>query len=227
MTARHARLWHMIASLGAMAFFGCSTFRPLAVPVIAAQESNLQQRLNAILAAAINEYRLPGLQAGIRFPDGRTVLASAGTEDFARKGRPIGDDTMFRVGSTTKMFTAASILRLHDQGLLSLGQSIDRWFPELPWAKSVTVGELLRHRSGLPETLFTNFGVLFESGLNSAKVWKAQDIVDRTMKSIKVAPPSQRTFVYSNNNYVLLGLVAEKVSGRASANFWKMSFSDR
>jgi CubicO group peptidase (beta-lactamase class C family) len=116
---------------------GCSTFRPLAAPVIAAQGSNLQQKLDALLVAAVNEYRLPGLQAGIRFPDGRTVLASAGTEDFARKGRPIGDDTMFRVGSTTKMFTVA---------------------------------ELLRHRSGLPETLFTNFGILFESGLNSAKV---------------------------------------------------------
>lgn len=224
MTTHHARIRFMIASLSIAAVFGCSTFRPLAAPVTAPCGADLRLRLKALLDAAVDEYRLPGLQAGIRFPDSRTVLASAGTEDMARKGRPIGDDTMFRVGSTTKMFTAASILRLYERGLLSLDQSIDRWFPELPWAKSVTVGELLGHRSGLPETLFTNFGILFESGLNNAKVWKAQDIVDRTMKSIKVAPPGQRTFVYSNNNYVLLGLVAEKVSGKSLGQFLEDEF---
>jgi D-alanyl-D-alanine carboxypeptidase len=204
----------MVTSLGAVALFGCSTFHPLATPVAAAQGADLQQRLEALLAEAVNEYRLPGLQAGIRFPDGRILLASAGTEDFARKGRPIDNDTMFRVGSATKMFTAALVLKLRDQGLLSLDQSIDRWFPELPWAKSVTVRELLEHRSGLPEALFSNFGILLESGLNGAKVWKAQDVVDRTMKSLEVAPPGRRKFVYSNNNFVLLGLVAEKVAGK-------------
>lgn len=83
---------------------------------------------------------------------------------------------------------------------------------------------MLKHRSGLPETLFTNFGILFESGLNGGKVWKAQDIVDRTMKNLKVAPPEQRRFVYSNNNFVLLGLVVEKISGKSLGRFLEDEF---
>ncbi len=58
----------------------------------------------------------------------------------------------------------------------------------------------------------------------AAKCGKPRDIVDRTMKDIEVASPEKRRFVYSNNNYVLLGLVAEKVAGKSLGRFLEEEF---
>ena len=69
--------------------------------------NNDNNQLQKILDLAVNEFKLPGLQAGILFPDGNIMLASSGTEDFGRKRAYITNQNIFRIGSTTKMFVAA------------------------------------------------------------------------------------------------------------------------
>jgi len=167
--------------------------------------------LQKILDQAVNEFKLPGLQAGILFPDGKILLASSGTEDFARKKPCITNQSIFRIGSATKMFVSALIGRLMEKGLLSYDDTIDEWFSDLQSANTITIRELLNQHSGIQESLFTNLSILTTSGLSDKKQWDPQEVINKIMKNMKITPIEERSFVYSNNNYILLGLIAEKV----------------
>jgi len=125
----------------------------------------------------------------------------------------ITNQNIFRVGSTTKMFVAALIGRLMEKGLLSYNDTLDKWFPDLPFAKTVTIRELLNHTSGIKENLFTDPVILTESFFSDNKQWDAQEVVYDLMKDMEVKSVDQRSFMYANNNYLLLGLIAEKVGG--------------
>ncbi|MBL7994643.1 beta-lactamase family protein [bacterium] len=194
---------------------GCASYKPYKPNDLMSNDNN---QLQKILDSAINEYKLPGLQAGILFPDGKMMLASSGTEDFEHQRSYITNQNIFRIGSTTKMFVAALISRLMEEGQLSYDDTIDKWFPDLPSANSITIKELLNHNSGIGENLFTNPMILIKSVLSDKKQWDAQIVVNNIMKNMKVTPIDQRSFVYANNNYLLLGLIAEKVGKDKIAN---------
>ena len=186
--------------------------------------NNDNNQLQKILDLAVNEFKLPGLQAGILFPDGNIMLASSGTEDFGRKRAYITNQNIFRIGSTTKMFVAALIGRLMEKGQLSYDDTIDEWFPDLPSANTITIKELLNQNSGIKENLFTNPSILIKSVLSDKKQWDAQVVVNKIMKNMKVTPIDQRSFVYANNNYLLLGLIAENVGKDKIANQLESEF---
>src|SRR2546425_7462981 len=64
--------------------------------------------------------------------------------------KPLSAATRFRIGSITKMFTAAMILQLVEEGKLKLTDTLDKFFPQVPNAKKITIGQILSHRSGIP-----------------------------------------------------------------------------
>jgi D-alanyl-D-alanine carboxypeptidase len=105
--------------------------------------------------------RVPGLQAFVRRSDGRTWSGTSGTTDLARRVALRSDDIL-RVGSVTKTFTAVLILKLVEEGVLSLDDSLAKWFPNFPNAEAITVRQLLNHSSGIPEFLDSP-GVLMKS----------------------------------------------------------------
>ncbi len=193
---------------------GCTSYKPYKANEIISDNNKLQN----ILDSAVNEFKLPGLQAGIVFPDGKIILASSGTEDFERKRPYITNQNIFRIGSATKMFVASLIGRLMEKGQLSYDDTIDKWFPDLTSANTITIKELLNQNSGIKENLFTNPWILTKSVLSDNKHWDAQVVVNKIMNNMKVTPPDQRSFVYANNNYLLLGLIAEKVGKDIIAN---------
>lgn len=200
---------------------GCTSYKPYEPNKLMFNDNN---QLQKILDSAVNEFKLPGLQAGILFPDGKIMLASSGTEDFGRKKAFITNQNIFRIGSTTKMFVAALIGRLMEKGQLSYDDTIDKWFPDLPSANTITIKELLNQNSGIKENLFTNPWILVKSVLSDKKQWDAQVVVNKIMKNMEVTPIDQRSFVYANNNYLLLGLIAEKVGKDNIANQLQSEF---
>lgn len=200
---------------------GCASYKPYKPNGLV---NNDNDQLQKILDQAVNEFKMPGLQAGILFPDGKIMLASSGTEDFGRKKAFITDQNIFRIGSTTKMFVSALIGRLMEKGQLSYDDTIDKWFPYLPSANTITIKELLNQNSGIKENLFTNPGLLIKSGLSNKKQWDAQLVVNKIMKNMEVTPMGQRSFVYANNNYLLLGIIAEKVGKENIANQLETEF---
>lgn len=126
-----------------------------------------------------------------------------------RTKTPMTDSTSIHIASTSKTFTAVAVLRLVQENKLSLGDSIQRFFPQLPYP-GVTVKMLLSHRSGLPNYLY-----FFEnSKWDKTKQVTNSDMLQQlyTEKPDKYFKPGTR-FSYSNTNFVLLAMIAEKLTG--------------
>jgi CubicO group peptidase (beta-lactamase class C family) len=137
-----------------------------------------------------------------------------------RKKDPLTDSTSLHIASTSKTFTSIAILRMIEQGKLSLNDSITKFFPSLPYP-GITVKMLLNHRSGLPNYLY----FLSDGGWDKKKYALNQDVLDFmiTKKQDKIFSPDSR-FNYCNTNYVLLALLIEKVSGKTYPDYMQEEF---
>ena len=168
------------------------------------------QRLQAILDQDLNKLKIPGMQAYIRTADGKTWSGASGTTDL-RRVNALLPDNIFRVGSVTKTFTAVIILKLVEEGHLSLDDTLSRWFPDFPNAEAITIRELLTHTSGIPEIIPK---ILMKSIIPST-LWQTQQLVEIAAKEKPLFSPGS-AFSYSNANYILLGLIAEKVTRKTA-----------
>ena len=92
-----------------------------------------------------------GIAAYVSFGDpGPAIEAFAGKVGRAPNDAPVSQDTLFQMGSTSKSFAAAVILKLEAAGKLSLDDTVGRWLPEYPAWKDVSVRRLLNMSSGIP-----------------------------------------------------------------------------
>ena len=140
------------------------------------------------------------------------VLANVnlGLADYAQETHFTGD-TAFPIASLSKMFTAACILLLKEQGKLKLTDSIGEYFSEYKNGAHVTVKQLLGHVSGIPECP-NNLQDLID------KVQSPNDIY-AFIKDIDMEFEAGSRYSYSNSNYILLGLIIEKASGKSYGDF--------
>lgn len=125
-------------------------------------------------------------------------------------GVAVTPETVFRLGSVTKQFTAAAILQLAEQGKLGLDDPISKHYPSAPaaWAP-ITLRHLLVHTSGIPS--YTAIPGFF--GNPSRNDRTPEEIIALTRdKPLEFVPGTK--FAYDNTGYVLLGYVIEKVSGQ-------------
>ena len=160
----------------------------------------------------------PGLAVWIESPDGRVRAAAAGSSDLLRS-TPLRIDDAFHLASVTKAFTAVAVLRLVDEGKLSLEATIaDLLGAEvaaLPHAERITVAQLLDHSSGLnatnndPDYLATVIGLQADP----ARVWTPAEMIALAAKGEPAGLPGTGHH-YSDTSYVLLGRIVERVSGR-------------
>jgi D-alanyl-D-alanine carboxypeptidase len=172
-------------------------------------DNEVALELQSILDKAVNLIKVPGLQAFIRTLDGKTWSGASGTTDLARKNL-MQRDHVLRVGSVTKSFTAVLILKLVEEGRLSLEAPVSKWFPDLPAADEITIKNLLNHSSGIPEIIPK---VLLKSIIPST-FWQPDELVKLIAQDEPQFTPGNG-FAYSNSNYILLGLIAEEVSGKS------------
>lgn len=124
---------------------------------------------------------------------------------------PATPQTVFRLGSLTKQFTAAAILQLAEQGKLGLDDPISKYYAAAPpaWA-GITLRHLLTHTSGIPS--YTNIPGFFDAA-SRVDLTPEQIIALTRDKPLEFEPGSR--FNYDNTGYVLLGYVIDKVSGQA------------
>ena len=116
---------------------------------------------------------------------------------------PIDTSTRFNIASVTKQFTATAALMLAEEGELALSDPVSDYLDGLPpWSDEVTVGDLMTHTSGIADL-----------------VVPGDETVDREvlLQSLVAHPGARRentSFYYSNDNYMLLGLIVEEAGGR-------------
>ena len=133
---------------------------------------------------------------------------------------PTRADAVYRVGSVTKMFTAVTVLQLVQAGQMSLDASVRTYLPDLPSAwQPVTIRHLLTHTSGAPEYMSStnSFRTLMRVERTPPAVLAL--IQDRPLR---FTPGSK--YEYSNTNYVALGMIVEKLTGKSYADVIESRF---
>ena len=130
---------------------------------------------------------------------------------------PVTPDTLFIYGSASKMVTAAMTMRLSEQGLLGLDQTIAQYLPAgVPGASAVTVRQLLQQTSSFPD-LYSNNDLVAQLK-DATRPWNRADLI-KFIEAPTGTPGAQHA--YSNSNYILLGEVIEKASGKTFAQVYQ------
>jgi D-alanyl-D-alanine carboxypeptidase len=169
--------------------------------------SSRPQRLDVALKRVFSD-GVPGALALVR-EDDRTQTAVVGLADLASQ-RKLRVEDRFRVGSVTKTFVATIVLELAAEKRLRLDDPVARRLPGLlPDGGRITIRDLLAHRSGLPDVA-DDPAVL--NGVRSD--WPPRRLVALVARRPRTAA-SGGTFHYSSTNYLVLGLLVERVTGRS------------
>jgi D-alanyl-D-alanine carboxypeptidase len=171
------------------------------------QEIN-KEELDSLFS--VIEYHNKGMGSVSLFKDGKEIYSNH--YGFARLNSQtkINENTTFRIGSISKTFTAAIIMKLAEEGKLSLDDSLNDFYPQIVNAEKITIEDLLRHRSGIYN--FTNskeFQQLYTQKMSKKELLSF-------ISSFKEAAFEPKTKTeYSNTNYILLTFIAEDVSGKS------------
>jgi D-alanyl-D-alanine carboxypeptidase len=200
---------------------------PIPVSVLAPAATASKIHLDDATAAALQKAldsarssrRVPGLQAAVVFPDGSIWTGQSGVA-VRSPSTAVTQDTLFAVGSISKTFTAALALRLAGRGTIGLDDPISKWVPSYPNAANITVRQLLSHTSGLQD-LFTARGMADAILAQPHRIWTADQVLDRIGKPYFAPGKGWR---YSNTNYLLLGVVIEKATGKTVAEQVRTEF---
>ncbi|RYU97105.1 serine hydrolase domain-containing protein [Emticicia agri] len=126
--------------------------------------------------------------------------------------KPSSLHTRYRIGSITKMFTAAVLIQLVEEGKLKLTDTIDKFFPQIPNAQKITILQILRHRSGIPNIKREQNA---KENVNTTPMTKEEMLALITKATPDFEPGTKH--VYSNSAYLVLGLILEKVTGKPYA----------
>ena len=136
----------------------------------------------------------------------------AGLADKATD-QPMQPQDRVHIGSITKTFVATVVLQLAAEGRLSLNDSVQKWLPGVITGYGyhparITIRQLLQHTSGLRDYMADP---QFQTPQALARTWRPRQLVDT---ALRLGPPVHG-WLYSNTNYILLGMIIQKVTGHS------------
>jgi D-alanyl-D-alanine carboxypeptidase len=168
--------------------------------------AELQRLLDEVVAAGA-----PGAIGSVE-DDGRTIRGVAGVGNL-RTGRPPRPVQTFRVASQTKVFVATAVLQLVAAGRVGLDAPVSRYLPGLlPEGDQITVRQLLNHTSGLFDPQVEVYLTLQDIVDLRYEQWTPRQVLAMATDNPLLFPPGS-AWSYSNTNYVVAGLLIERVTG--------------
>src|ERR1043165_8670714 len=195
----------------------------LAAPVALQAQGDRVERLMSAMPAVdrlITDFtqreHIPGAAWGVII-DGKLVhVGVTGYRDLATKS-PVDSTSVFRIASMTKSFTAIAILKLRDEGKLSLDDPAEKYVPELAGLKDptsdspkITIRHLLSHSEGFPE----------DNPWGDQQLARTDDEMSRMMRAgIPFSTAPGTNYEYSNYGFAILGRIVTKVSGQPYADY--------
>ena len=208
---KHTRYLIFLAFL----FFAAAAFaqKPVAVSGVNVLKKELQLKLDEWHKAG----KFPGATFGVVMADGESFGLAVGYSDRDAK-IPMKPTDRMPAGSTGKTFAAAMAMQLIKDGRISLDDKIEKylgketWFARLPNAKDVTIRQLMNHTSGIVRYEFKKEFTDFLTA-NPYKVWTPED---RLAYLFDEKPPFEagKGWDYSDTNYIVLGMIMERVTGK-------------
>ena len=193
----------------------------LSCVVVCGQAASKTTTLENALQLKLEEWHkagsFPGATLGVALPNGQSFGLAVGFSDRDTK-TPMKPTDRLLAGSVGKTFAAATALQLVKEGKINLDDKIEKylgrepWFTRLPNAKDITVRQLMNHTSGLVRYEFKQ---QFTKDLtaNPEKVWKPEELLAYLFDS-KAPFEAGKGWDYSDTNYIVLGMIIEKVTGR-------------
>ncbi|HKE37132.1 MAG TPA: serine hydrolase domain-containing protein [Candidatus Baltobacteraceae bacterium] len=170
-------------------------------------------QVDSVLESAMKHQHLPGVSVAVAV-DGHVVYAHGYGYRNVPKRLPSNGHTVYNIASTSKQFVAAAIMRLQQQGLLNVNDRLSKYYPQYKYADRVTLRQLLTHTSGIPD-------YLDQSGF-PPNATAAQQVAAIAKMPPEFLPGTR--FEYSNSNYVILGLIVEKLTHRSLFDVWRQWF---
>lgn len=175
---------------------------------------------------------IPGASAALVLPGGEVVAFATGRTEL-EGGRPLTVEDRMLSGSVGKTYVAASALSLAAGGKLDLDRSIDSyfegakapWMDRIPNGGALTVRQLLRHQSGIPRYVFHS-DFLEEVVSDADRVWQPEELLSFVFDAEPLFAPGEG-WAYSDTNYIVVGLVVERVSETTFYEFAKRELLDR
>lgn len=162
-----------------------------------------------------NNTNSPGCALGI-FEKGEIIYSKGYGSANLEYSIPNSSNSVFRIGSTSKQFTAACIVLLEQQGKLKFENTLTEYFPDFPdYADQITIRHLLNHTSGLRDYLTLSY----LKGLGDDDFYTDEDVMRWMINQQDLNFEPGEEFVYCNSGYWLLGQIVNEVTGVSMAEF--------
>lgn len=173
--------------------------------------------IDSFITSELARQHLPGLAIGV-YSRGRVLLAKGYGKANVEFSVPVSAETIFQSGSVGKQFVSAAIMMLVEEGKLSLDDSISKYFPSAPatW-KPILIKNLLSHTSGLAE--YESDERTGPKGPFYLRLDFTEDELVNKIEALPIECPPGKKWDYRNTNYVLLGALIHKVTGKPYADF--------
>ncbi|MFT6337805.1 MAG: CubicO group peptidase (beta-lactamase class C family) [Halioglobus sp.] len=164
-----------------------------------------------------NKADVPGCALGI-LKDNELIYAKGYGLANMEYNIPNSASSVYRIGSTSKQFTAACIVLLAEKDKLSLDDNLKSLFPDFPdYAEKITIGHLLNHTSGIRDYL----QISYLKGLRDDDYYVDDNVMKWLINQSDLNFAPGEEFLYSNSGYWLLGQIVKKVTGMNMAEFAK------
>lgn len=199
------------------AFYQCQNF------AIQNDPSHPKAEVYTALVNGLTGQGLPGIMMTVHDHEHGYWAGASGMADIA-SGIALKPCHITRVGSTVKTFTAVSIFLLQEDGLLSINEPVSKYLTQeeiagLKNADHSTIRQLLQHSSGIYNYI-QNLKFQTASLNDLTRAWHADDLLDYARGQDAYFAPGENV-LYSNTNYILLGMIIEKVTGRPFYDFFQ------
>ncbi|MEV0194533.1 serine hydrolase domain-containing protein [Kitasatospora purpeofusca] len=210
--AHRIRLARYATTATATAGLALAALAPAASTAAAAPRQDVvQQRLDAL----VKEDGMPAALATVKGRDGRNRTYTAGVGNLAT-GAGVPVDGQIRAGSNTKAFVAVVVLQLVAEGKVGLDSNVDTYLPGLLRGdgfdgRTITVRQLLQHTSGLPD--YMDAPALADWTTIQYRWFEPRELLDGALAQ-KARFAAGTGWEYSNTNYLVAGLLIQKVTGR-------------
>jgi D-alanyl-D-alanine carboxypeptidase len=207
------RLTLAVAAVAALTGLAVSPALSSASPAVDASASRPSSAVQESLNELVKGPSFPGTIATVRDRSGRVRTYTAGVAD-RKTGEPIARNSRVRIGSNTKPFTSVVVLQLVGEGKIGLDAPIEKYLPGMVRGdgidgRKITVRQLLQHTSGIPDY----DDILIDFLPMQHTYWEPREMVDVALRKKASFAPGNG-WEYSNTNYILAGLIVQKVSGR-------------
>ena len=177
----------------------------------------LERRVDGILAEF--SASTPGATVGVVQGGALVVHRSAGMASLEH-GLAISEQTTFRIASVSKQFTCAAVLRLAAEGRLSTSDDIRDHLPELPDLGPISIDMIMRNMSGIRDML----EIMRQGGMDLGMPCSRADLFAAICRQTGTNFPPGERFLYSNSNFLLAGLIVERVSGMPLQDYLQTHF---